>query len=328
MCTSPIFCLPLKPGEKAKFLRINSLEDYLRTANDPYRYLGNCSIPCRKCLDCRMRYAKEWAVRISLHTKDYPNNNWFLTLTYSDKFLPLNEAGIPTLDYSHLTLFLKKLRAAVNYVDGCKLKKGDPGYVTFKYFAAGEYGSRFRRPHFHLIMLGLPLKDAEPYKSNKLGQMTYISKIIDELWGFGFHTLGTVTYESSGYVARYCMKKASKLDYEKLGIEPEKSRVSKGLGKPYFEDHWEDIYKYGKVYFKTDKGLQSVNPPQYYDRLMKKYDPVGLEFVKKYRSVWAKNNLDNRLTQLDRTYVEDLEVRRLYNHERVKSLKRNLKHVD
>ncbi len=82
---------------------------------------------------------------------------------------------------------------------------------------------------------------------SKLGHPYFISKVVDRIWGKGIHKIGRVTYQSAGYVARYTLKKANKLDYEKLNIEQEKLYMSKGIGKKYFEDNFEDIYQYDVI---------------------------------------------------------------------------------
>lgn len=43
-------------------------------------------IPCSQCLDCRLKYSREWAARIMIEAKQY-KYNYFVTLTYDDLHL-------------------------------------------------------------------------------------------------------------------------------------------------------------------------------------------------------------------------------------------------
>ncbi|WP_342223500.1 hypothetical protein [Spiroplasma endosymbiont of Asaphidion curtum] len=95
------------------------------------------------------------------------------------------------------------------------------------------------------------------------------------------HKIGRVNYQSAGYVARYILKKANKLAYEELGIEPEKLFMSKGIGKKYFEDNFEDVYQYDVINLSIDKGLLKLQPPRYFDRLYEKQNAEHLEAIKK-----------------------------------------------
>ncbi|UZQ29486.1 MAG: hypothetical protein OHM56_09970 [Spiroplasma phoeniceum] len=100
----------------------------------------------------------------------------------------------------------------------------------------------------------------------------------DRIWGKGIHKIGRVTYQSVGYVVRYTLKKLrSKLDYEKLGIDPEKLYMSKGIGKNYFDEFKDQIYKFDLVNLNTDKGLLKVQPPRYFDRLYEKQNSEHLQ---------------------------------------------------
>ena len=71
--------------------------------------------------------------------------NSFVTLTYA----PENEdklefhEGFPSLDPSHATKFIKKIR-----------KKLEPHKL--RYYLVGEYGSQTQRPHYHLVLFGMP----------------------------------------------------------------------------------------------------------------------------------------------------------------------------
>ena len=72
----------------------------------------------------------------------------FLTLTYDDDNLPWvyhedNDLWIPTLVKSHLQKWIASVRYHVKW-----------NTSPIRYFAAGEYGSKGGRPHYHVILFG------------------------------------------------------------------------------------------------------------------------------------------------------------------------------
>ena len=169
------------------------------------------NVPCGNCVQCKLDYTKKWAVRCMLESTLH-QQNYFITLTYDDEHVPINSIGNQTLVRADLQKFLKRLR---------KHFKG----VKIKYFGSGEYGDTSLRPHYHLILFNLPLNDLDsfiPYDDNGItryiqkksfnGEPLYYSKIIRDLWPFGNHLIGSVSFASCSYVARYCMKKLDNFD--------------------------------------------------------------------------------------------------------------------
>lgn len=312
-CLKPIQVYNLNKGEKVKFKKYSNVDVAKLDMN--MNYESNNSVSCRKCIGCKLDNAKEWAIRCALEAK-YHKDNWFITLTYAEEFLPVNDKGIGTVKYQDLKRFINSLRK-VFFRQEIK---------DIKYFSGSEYGCRFNRPHYHVCFFGLPLDDLEPTgeKSN-LGHFYFVSKLIERIWGKGIHKIGRVTYQSAGYVARYTLKKASILDYDKLCIAPEKLYMSKGIGKKYFDDYFEEIYKYDVINLKIDKGLQRFQPPRYFDRLYENINSQHLEEIKNARIVNAKHNLVFRVENSGIGYVNLLGNKQHVLHERVKSLKRVIK---
>lgn len=156
------------------------------------------TVPCGKCRECKMDYAKQWANRMVLESQDWPRNLFF-TATYNNDNLPFNvSSGFPTLDKRDVQLFMKRLR-----------KEFEPRKIRF-YFA-GEYGSRTHRPHYHAILFNLGLEDFSDRKIhsyNELKQPLYYSPKLEKLWGHGFILMSDVTWKTCNYVARYVDKKA------------------------------------------------------------------------------------------------------------------------
>lgn len=171
-------------------------------------------VPCGHCLACRIARSREWALRL-LCEMEFWDNAIFVTLTYDEDNVPKNGSLCPR----DLTLFFKKLR-----------KDLDKDDRKCKYFACGEYGGRFGRPHFHFIGFGLSAKDR---------------KLIKENWDKGIVHIGTVTYNSCRYVAGYVQKKLYGKGaeyYDEKGILPPFSRCSKGIGERYVEKYWNKLW--------------------------------------------------------------------------------------
>lgn len=171
-------------------------------------------VPCGHCLACRIARSREWALRL-LCEMEFWDDAVFVTLTYDEDNVPKNGSLCPR----DLTLFFKKLRRDLEHENR-----------KIKYFACGEYGGRFDRPHFHFIGFGLSAKDR---------------KLIKENWDKGIVHIGTVTYNSCRYVAGYVQKKLYGKGaeyYEEKGILPPFSRCSKGIGERYVEKYWNKLW--------------------------------------------------------------------------------------
>jgi hypothetical protein len=213
-------------------------------------------LPCGKCLECRLEYARTWAIRCVHEAQMHPHNS-FITLTYSDKNLKN-----PKLEYRDFQLFLKKLRKTQNAPIGV--------------FVTGEYGEKTKRPHWHAILFGYWPKDAIHSRSNERGDKIYTSKTLDKLWGKNDPTdrpneIGTVTFESAGYVARYAAKKLAH-GHDSEEYKPISKKSSKhAIGKKWLEKFWPDIFNYGQLIV---NGQPVGGIPRYYEKWLQKHRPT------------------------------------------------------
>lgn len=94
-------------------------------------------VGCGRCLFCRIKKRNKWTARLILENACH-SSSIFVTLTYSNEFLP----SPPSVSKRELQLFLKRLRKAL-------------GDKKIRYYACGEYGDTFLRPHYHLIIFGM-----------------------------------------------------------------------------------------------------------------------------------------------------------------------------
>jgi len=158
-------------------------QEFGRPKPDPE---GDLVLPCGKCFECISQRAVMWAIRAK-HEISCHDENSFITLTYDDAHLP-----------SHLIVkdefqkFMKNLR----YHTKSKLK----------YMVSHEYGSKFFRPHHHVIIFGWNPKNQKFLKTTPRGEKLFTSPDVEQLWSRGFHSIGTATERSAYYIASYALK--------------------------------------------------------------------------------------------------------------------------
>lgn len=132
-------------------------------------------VPCGTCGYCLKNRKEEWTFRLKVEL-DHSQTAHFVTLTYADEYVPIQYGtGIEILDKEDLQDFLKRLR----YYHSLHSK------TQVRYYAVGEYGSQFLRPHYHLILFNCTKKD------------------VDKAWPLGFTKFEPVNMASIGYVLGY-----------------------------------------------------------------------------------------------------------------------------
>lgn len=214
-------------------------------------------------------------MRAMLEAKAY-DNNCFLTLTYSPEYLPKNGS----LDYERPVKFMKDLRERFG--------------SGIRSFGCAEYGDQFSRPHYHLCLFNFKFPDQALHKKTKTGHFIFTSEKLSQLWPDGHSSIGSLSFESAAYVARYVTKKitgpSAREHYEVLNEAtgeltarlPERaicvSRMP-GLGKPWYDQHGEFLRTHDFVVLRGKK----MRPPKYFDALFEKLDPERFKIVKEKR---------------------------------------------
>jgi len=209
----------------------------------------------------------------------------FLTLTYREEELIWGHSRA-TLYPKHLQLFLKRLRRSIP--------------STLRFFGCGEYGEKFLRPHYHLILYGHDFSEDRKLYSGQGTSALYTSARLDSLWQHGECKIGSVTFQSVQYVARYILGKqlgkgdakkgylSSKEYYEKEGIEPEFVRMSLkpprpgipgGLGGDWYRRFTGDVFP---LDYMVVNGVK-CRVPRYFDKILERDNPFELERVKQAR---------------------------------------------
>lgn len=147
------------------------------------------AVPCGHCAVCSVSKHVEFGNRLML--EQYAAElrgtplSYFVTLTYSDTFLP--NFGVNKKD---VQLFLKRLRISL-----FRKFKTPP----FRYCLFSEYGKTTHRAHYHLILFGV-----------SLGNLKYpffvLRKYIANAWKFGYVHLKLCHHNSFSYLSKYLIK--------------------------------------------------------------------------------------------------------------------------
>jgi len=207
---------------------------------------------CGGCPHCLKKRKAQWSLRLMHEFLMTGRKGLFITLTFDQK----NYTG--TVCKKDLQDYFKRLRRRLEWRYGTKIK--------IKYFACGEYGSKTHRAHYHAIIFGLTAKE---YARNFVVRtLPSVSKDdpprhICLVWQKGHVTIGSVTYESTGYVAGYTQKKlADKRLYQ--GVTPPFQLQSQSLGKEYALKNQDSIRK--NLFIKVKQYKMGV--PRYYRKIL------------------------------------------------------------
>lgn len=217
--------------------------------------------PCNMCLECRNMRREEYTMRLrhEIETSGYIAS--FVSLTYRDDelplLLPLGSAVVgsyfgssppafgSTLSRSDVSQFCDKLSKRVRRKYGHGIK----------YVAVGEYGDDGHRPHYHLIVVGLPANERH---------MVY------DTWNKGRVDIQPVGKGAIRYVLSYIDKQIFGADalYDYYGdFEPPFAHFSKGLGVRWIDSHLSQFDKYGT--YKPGDRVKSYTLNPYYRRKYK-----------------------------------------------------------
>jgi hypothetical protein len=164
-------------------------------------------VPCGKCLPCQKKRRSDWSLRLE-HEYLFSDSALFITLTYNQSSLPRTKEGYPTLVKKHVQDYIKRLRFKhVQYVSKqlkVPYKQVKNVSKPIRYYAVGEYGSKTRRPHYHMILFN--------YEISNLAPITTQWKNTDTKITMGHVDVGTVTGASINYVTKYMFKDFFKKD--------------------------------------------------------------------------------------------------------------------
>ena len=210
-------------------------------------------VPCGQCMNCRINKQRKWLLRLILEKQSH---DWtsFVTLTYNPDSVPITQC--PDTGALHQSLKKKDVQdwlMRIRY-------HGSLQYLpTPRYYGCGEYGPSTHRPHYHLIMFGIPFTS---------------ETLIRDTWGLGHITVSEATETRLAYCAKYTLKKRLTQPEELFGRQKEFSLMSRrppigSLSVPNIADslrtkkgnlclvqgHVQKILKVGKSTFPLDRTM-------------------------------------------------------------------------
>lgn len=238
---------------------------------------SNLTIPCGKCVDCRLAYARDWSLRCMHELQTSELGGCFITLTYATEHLPPDHS----LRYEDFQLFMHRLRNR---------------YDNVRFFMCGEYGDDNGRPHYHAILFNVVFEDLVFYRREGKIDL-YMSAELADLWGLGFVTVGAVTRHSASYVARYSLKKitgpAAGAAYQYVLPDGEivdrkppfsKQSLKPGIGFDWFVRYMSDVYPVDNVVL--DGKVYPV--PRYYRKVFERFKPAEFEEMRRAHREYAR----------------------------------------
>ncbi len=198
-----------------------------------------------------------------------------------------------------------------------------------RFYHCGEYGEAtedngyIARPHYHAIIFGLDFDDKILISRDRDVDL-FVSGCLEKIWGKGFVTVGSVTFESAAYVSRYIMKKVTgdaaldhynDIDYStgeiKSTLLPEYTTMSRrpGIGRHWLDKYESDVYPADNVILRG----KEMPVPKYYDRCYADCEPLRFQKVKALREVnAAKLSDDNTVERLAvKEKIQSLQAKKL-----------------
>ncbi len=245
-------------------------------------------ISCNQCIGCKIQRSKDWGLRCA-HEITLHEQNSYITLTYAPEHLPENGH----LKMTDLQNFWKKYRKHLQRKNLPKLR----------YYACGEYGDEYERPHYHAIIFGHEFEDRE-HKFTFKGNPAYTSKTLDKLWGKGQCIIMAANISTATYVAKYITKKQTgekarehytHVDTSTGELTVRPSEFTAMSLKPGIGGKWLEKFYTTELYkgFLTHEGTKYRIPKYYMDQL-KIHDPSLHETISYLKANHAQDlNLED-----------------------------------
>lgn len=306
-------------------------------------------IPCRKCVLCRQKKARDWAIKL-IKESMYYKKICMITLTFSPKFL-MRPYWVKLSKYKRIKIeensgyvrhILKKYKEKTlispKYITDVRLTKWlvtrfikkirkefakDNRFIS--YFAAGEHGTqKTHRAHWHIIFFGINKEDLKSVLTgkSKKNKDIYMSPIIMKLWtfkkmGIGKHVISDVTPATIKYVANYTLKKMYK--------EHKNNERRTNNNNPYYPTCFL-FSNQNKIGYKWIRR----NPYKICKGFIEDYEGGKYSIPEGYKKELKRYDYDNPLSEDCFDHLEALEIYEAKMHENMKNIdyeeyKKNLK---
>lgn len=217
--------------------------------------------PCGRCPQCKKRRVSDWVLRM-VEEEKVSSSAFFVTLTYSQMKVPITKNGFMTCHYPDVQKFFKRLRKLQSKYYATNSITIPAGFPTkLRYYAVSEYGSSktYGRPHYHIILFNLVDPDFIP--------KAWIDPVDGKLIG-NVHC-GKVTRASIAYTTKYIDKESRIPIHKRDDREPERSYMSKGIGKNFLTPQMVAYFKADihRLYHTDETGKKIALPRYYRERI-------------------------------------------------------------
>lgn len=195
-------------------------------------------------------------------------SSYFITLTHDCEHVPITKNGFMDLSKRDLQLFFKRIRRLHD--------RNGVFRLPLKYYAVGEYGGRFKRPHYHIIAFNFELALLIGTKYAAAVERGHIEldgkyEFYCPSWDKGHITIGTVSEASVGYTMKYVSKPSEVPMHKNDDRTREFPLMSKGLGKSYLTAammQWHLSDMHNRQYVVGADGKKFSLPRYYKDKLL------------------------------------------------------------
>ncbi len=149
------------------------------------------AVPCGICSACLSNKRRQWTFRLENEVAT-STSGYFITLTYNNENCPI------CVNKRDCQLWLKRFRKNLEPYYKSFTKETQPPRV--RYFLVSEYGDRFGRPHYHVILFNYP-HDSEVLRQD----LKKSWNLCDPEWFDRGDTVQPVHPANINYVCKYCL---------------------------------------------------------------------------------------------------------------------------
>lgn len=179
--------------------------------------------PCGKCYECLSKRRSDWSIRLQEEFKSV-DFAYHAILTYNNENLPLSLNGLPTLKKKDCQDFIKRLRHHfTNHIS---------------YFLAAEYGTTTQRPHYHIVIFGVPLFDDAKHVLYDI-YSDKLRLLIEKCWQKGFvrrKSKYIVNDAQLHYLTKDIYNWVEPLDLHKCYLKLKDSEISRRLYESFIRN--------------------------------------------------------------------------------------------